>query len=576
MTTHLRHIDPARFRFEAIDRGLIELPWILRSCRLKILMVVDGYPGNFLNVSFSNSYFGLSAVLDTLRDNPEWWAKFEVTRAHRQIDSFKPDPATEPDLHDKYGPHYENFRFAGPGMPPGFNINEYDQIWLFGSRANENDSDRLRDDELQALADWMDNHQGGLFATGDHADLGASLCSRVPRAGSMRKWTSADGVPQPTGLNRHDTLLKGHNSVYTFNDESDDLPMNIRLKRYPLLSWGRWFRNYAPHPIFCGIDGPIDVLPDHPHEGWVNEDSDVDLTANIAVTGQPEYPSAGSVQAKPEVIAWARVQGDHTNTSDLNKGAANGKEFGAVGAYDGHRSNVGRVVVDSTWHHWFDVNLTGRPTDGGDLVDPVPVGDPKAEGFLFSPAGVTQYKRIQNYFRNVALWLASPGKQRCMFLRAMWGVINRYHLVEQLHPRLPLYELGMYARDAIGRRAGHCTIRQFIFPYFPEIIWERFIPLDDPRPCLSCPPWEVFETLLVGGIAREMLELAYKYRDDAKGAPEDQIAQCAAQGLRTGLSELESILSESDDKIASLRSDLSVCEKTLPDAESFLGGDSSK
>ena len=89
----------ARNKFEAIDRGDITLPGFLRPCRLKILMVIDGFPGSFLNVSFSDSYFGLATVLDTLRTNPEWWVKFNVTRAHRQTDSFKPNPATEPVLH---------------------------------------------------------------------------------------------------------------------------------------------------------------------------------------------------------------------------------------------------------------------------------------------------------------------------------------------------------------------------------------------------------------------------------------------------------------------------------------------
>ena len=27
--------------------------------------------------------------------------------------------------------------------------------------------------------------------------------------------------------------------------------------------------------------------------------------------------------------------------------------------YDGHRADVGRVVCDSTWHHFVNVNLTG-------------------------------------------------------------------------------------------------------------------------------------------------------------------------------------------------------------------------
>ena len=92
-------------------------------------MVVYGYPKSFLNISFSDSYFGLATVADTLRNNPEWWVKFEVTRAHRQTDTFKPNSATEPLLHACYGPHFEGFRFT----QAGFDINQYDQVWFFAA-----------------------------------------------------------------------------------------------------------------------------------------------------------------------------------------------------------------------------------------------------------------------------------------------------------------------------------------------------------------------------------------------------------------------------------------------------------
>ena len=75
-----------------------------------------------------------------------------------------------------------------------------------------------------------------------------------------------------------------------------------------------------------------------------------------------EYPRIGRRRLKPEIIAWANVLDDHTNVTDTNKGAANPKRFGAIGAYNGHCVKIGRVVVDSTWHHWFDVNLNGRLT----------------------------------------------------------------------------------------------------------------------------------------------------------------------------------------------------------------------
>ena len=239
------HLDAlravSRAKFEAIDRGDLVLKHFLLPCRLKILMVVDGYPGSFLNISFSDSYFGLATVADTLRNNPEWWVKFDVTRAHRQTDSFKPNPATEPLLHARYGPHFEGFRFT----QPGFDINQYDQVWFFGARSNPNDTERLSDAELEIIARWMDTKKGGVFATGDHADLGASLCARLPRARSMRRWTNTAApnvvpmpVPQNSGPNRHDTLLKGDDPFYKWRRApASRSPTYLRRKKPTRWRW---------------------------------------------------------------------------------------------------------------------------------------------------------------------------------------------------------------------------------------------------------------------------------------------------------------------------------------------------
>jgi len=557
-------------RFEQFERGDRLPAFFLRPCQLKILMVVDGYPGTFLNVSYSHSYFGLSAVLDTLRENPEHYAKFNVTRAHRQTDSFKPDPVLDPDLNAKYGPHHENFRFD----QAGFNLDEYDQVWIFGARDNPNDSDRLTDNELEVLARWMDNG-GGLFATGDHADLGASLCSRVPRASTMRKWTNAQGVPSAGGLNRHDTLVKGADSFYTFDDESDITPMKTTYKKYHLNTWSPVFRRHAPHPILCGKDGVINILPDHPHEGEVIADGDIDHTSTFsfgAYTNKDEYPTVSSVQAKPEVIAWAHVLGDHSSTTDLNKGAVNSKTFGAIGAYDGHLSNVGRVVVDSTWHHWFDVNLTGRPVSRLDSA-PFNSTNPKTEGFEYNTQGIKELSRIQNYFRNVALWLANEQDQRCMFLRAIWGTIIRYPLVEEVHSRLTLWDLGQTARDAIGRRASQCTVTRWVFDLFPiELIhqWER-IPGPDPFPCLSCPPIESLEILTLGGIVREMVDaMPELYSNKASKPDETMLANCLVKGAQQGIKALLESQEKSMKTTSELLAELQQSTKKIPSSKAFI------
>ena len=515
-----------RHRFDAIDRGDLLVPWVLRPCRMKILMVVDGNPGSFVNITFGRLYFSLSAVVDLLAHSPDWWVKYDVTKAHRQT-----DPLGAADI--------EGFRFT----QAGFDINDYDQVWFFGARINVNDSLRLADNEIEILARWMDERQGGVFATGDHADLGASLCGRIPRVSTMRKWAISQNPPANSGLNRHDTLRRGHDNFYTFNDESDDIPMPVRVRRYPLWSTTIFHRRWAPHPVLCGKDGVIDVLPDHPHEGEVIEPANPTAQFSFGnYTNRPEYPDVNGHRELPQIIAWANVLGDHTEGrggqpgTDRNKGPANAKEFGAVGAYDGHQGSVGRVVVDSTWHHWFDVNLIGRPRSG-DAVDPVPDADPKAFGFELTPEGQAQYTRIKEYFLNTAKWLGSPAKQRCMFLRAIWGIVIRYPLAEQISPKMPIWELGGFARDAIGRRAGHCTMYSWILPEFA--IWRKYIPFDirhieDDRPDFAGPNWEAFETYVLGGITKEMLKLAYATGDSIEELDERKAAMALTKGLSAG------------------------------------------
>lgn len=531
-----------RERLRAIDTGQLTLsPIWLRPCRVNILMVVDN------GVSFNHFYFGLSDVLDTLRNNPEYWVDFEVTRAHRGSDPNAPTSGSPADV--LYGPHFEDFRFD----QAGFDLDDYDQVWFYGFESGPNVPHALDDGELEILYRWMNERDGGVFATGDHEDLGEALCSRIPRVRNMRDW-SFPPAPDNNGLDRHDTLVPGHDYAataidesdqYTFDDESDDVPMKVRLRRYydwrwwwprwqPPFAW-RWFRSWSPHPVLCGTDGPIDILPDHPHEGRIVEPSDLTDTPGFNGYSHREYPDLAGSPLSPEIVAWARVQADH-KASDF-KGLVNAREFGAVGAYDGHKVGVGRVVVDSTWHHWFDVNLTGRMNLFSDVPGNVETGDPrKLNGFLDTPAGVQALDRIRNYFRNVAVWLSPPAKIRCMAFRAMWGSLLRYPLREELSLKAPYVLAGRTARDALGRYAGQCTVRSF----WPVLV-ARFELLERLDPDLLVGPIPELEELgdaVLGGAVLEMLRVLPEFAEKGTAPSDEELAELAERGTARALDEL--------------------------------------
>ena len=107
----------------------------------------------------------------------------------------------------------------------------------------------LRDDELKVLAEWMDRG-GGVFATGDHWNLGASMCSRIPRVRTMRKWTVDQGVPPQHGPTRHETTQGLPGVVTGYEHEEDTVPQPIEPVYRPTAT-SIAIRNYVPHPLLC-------------------------------------------------------------------------------------------------------------------------------------------------------------------------------------------------------------------------------------------------------------------------------------------------------------------------------------
>jgi hypothetical protein len=546
-----------RERMRLIDAGLIPIKYLPRPCTVRILMLVDD------GISYNQFYFGLSEVLDTLRGAPEWWVRFDITRAHRHTD---PNPPATPAGMALYGPHLQNFHFN----QAGFDIDTFDEVWFYGFNSGAGTPgtcapltgippNALTDAELAVLYRWMNERDGGVFATGDHANLGEALCSRIPRVRSMRKWAfnpvgdPVNSAPNNTGVNRHDTLVPGHDRAdtandeaaqYTFDDESDDLPMPLRLRWYALRYQCRvgfkllhpgWYRfPRVPHPLLCGKAGPITAFPDHPHEGEVRVPTALGDTPAFCAYSAREYPDLGASPLSPQIVAWARVRDDH-KVGDF-KGSVNAKEFGVVGAYDGHCVGVGRVVVDSTWHHWFDVNLTGRMVLFDDAPGNIETGDArKQKGFLDTPAGVAALGRIRNYFRNVALWLAPPARQRCMACKALWGAIHRFPLKADLRADMPIEEIGHQAWQVLVKMAGRCQVQGW---------WEVLV--DHPRlnklfdlDRYDAPPelLQRIDEYMLGAVLRDLLVLRAQLPEGTHPS-DDDLQKHALRAVESGFKAL--------------------------------------
>src|SRR5690606_17446216 len=396
------------------------------------------------------------------------------------------------------------------------------------------------DAELRIVAEWMERG-GGVFAAGDHSLLGASMCSRIPRVRNMRRWRRAQGVPSFTDDDRHETLVhapQGGELAW----EGDRWGQQIFpvYRSASSLAFHRF-----PHPLLCGRAGIIDRFPDHMHEGGVIEDDDVPLGEPLNIPGYSgeEFPAVEPVlegaaalgpevlrpRPRPQVIA-------HAFTTNRD---AEVRRFAVVGVYDGEPVGIGRVVVDSTWHHWFSMNLVG---------------------FQAEAPGV--YAGMQDYYRNVGLWLATPQQRAAMLFAATWGVLVGKQ-PGAFDRALGIWDLGQRVLDAIGRTAPQCIVTELITTLLD--LRESRVPgasRESPvtanrRPARVKPPVVLANEAIVGGIAFELVELAHHHiRERALGRKTQvdgaAILRRGMQGVRAGVRELELALSESYARLAQL------------------------
>lgn len=388
-------------------------------CPQRVLVVADGALG------FGTNGFGLSEFVGILRGGGH-----SVSTAHRSGDGA----ATLP------GP----FRFDSAATP--LDRAHYDQLWLFGF------SDVAIDDtEQRAVAAFM-REGGGVFATGDHGRLGWGMGAQLPRVRAMRDWS---GVPM-SSPDRLDTVLDaGADAIKQFGDQSNAVPQ----RTYPV-----WFSNggdeyvastWAVHPLLRDPSGAIDVMPDHPHE------SECFAPAPAAGThaGVEEWPApvAGGARIAPQIVSVSISAGRF-----LTSGAPNGtgtkppvhpRSFGGISVYDGDAARVGRIVCDSTWHHFVNINLNGSEAGADSLGTPF-------TGLYVGGVPTADYRRIQRYYLNAVRWLAPANRRQCWPWLTL--ALVRFDLdVRELvlpHPHPcpwdPLVEIGLVAEQALSRHWG--------------------------------------------------------------------------------------------------------------------------
>lgn len=349
-------------------------------------------------------------------------------------------------------------------------LEKFDEIWFFGvhqvNRKNFNigilrggPQSELGKEEVLALSNWMrvggetGLDGGGVLMTGDHANLrppdavsnedaacpdnseheeflglGRALGHCVPRAGLMRKW---EGKPTAFKENSFNTQspITGIKSD-SLRLQVDPIPQQLILQTFD--EKGNPVSGGQVHPLFFYKDGQaIQVFPDHAHEGAIIEPSNLEDT-EIWPKNHLE------VQPQPHVLARGI---DKRNFQVLN----------LVSAYDGDCANVGRVIADSTWHHYVNVNLHKfRP--------------PAREG--------SDGDQIGQFYANLAIWLSPRSIRRKMAEKMTEWLANFPLMLEEVGGD-PL-EIGQKAYLILSKVASPCEIHELLLMLVPDNIRARF------------------------------------------------------------------------------------------------------
>jgi hypothetical protein len=324
----------------------------------------------------------------------------------------------------------------------------FDEVWFFGFHQSNKKrvsfgmfrggpESELTENEVSVLRLWMEaggNNKsvgGGVLLTGDHnhprpADAtpgtnplcpdnpvpqaflgrGRALGRCVPRAGQLRTWEC-----EPT--NRAED---SHNTIESSGIQTDRIPQQLIHRNVDAA--GNLDPNGQPHPIFRYKPGSwISFFPDHNHEGEVIVPTDFD-------------PELWRGQVRPHVVARG-IDRRHATLVDL------------VVAYNGDLANVGRIVADSSWHHYFNINLRqfAHPAPDGSAAD-----------------------QIGQFYANLAVWLSPRHKRYEMTLAMLWRLANYTALMEQLDD---VVSIGREAHAILSQAASPCEIYEMFQAVIP-------------------------------------------------------------------------------------------------------------
>ena len=155
-------------------------------------------------------------------------------------------------------------------------------------------------------------------------------------------------------------------------------------------------------------------MPDHPHEGECKPE--VDFTVVNPSTGVPT-----SIRTQNIAVSFV-LAGNTSGTKDPTDAHC----FPSIAVWDGRQANVGRIVIDSTWHHFVNINLWGF--------------------------NASTYSIIEQYYMNIARWMTRYKLMLCWYRKWVIKGVFSDRVVEasMFRPNMKLNDISFAELNTIG------------------------------------------------------------------------------------------------------------------------------
>lgn len=406
---------------------------------IKILLYTDNS-----DTKIDNSAHGLGTMVAHLKAHEPAFAEFDVTLLCRNAGGSTPaENKLVKDLVNKF----DEIWFFGYHQ---INRKRPGQLFLRGSSSSE-----LEPEEIVALKNWMkvSNQGGGVMVTGDHSEIppadavksdlrecpdsgkgeplgiGRAIGRCVPRAGQMRNW---DGLPTSQPRDSFNTQVSRPGiDVDLLLLQIDHVPQRLVLPHFD--DQGNQVTNGEPHQLFWYTsDNWIRVFPDHAHEGAVV------LPTAEQLADEEMWPKVQGKQPTPKFVAYGI---DERNCRLLP----------LIATYNGDAVNRGRVVTNSSFHHYLNINLTNYPPGQ-------PVG--------------SDADQIGRYYSNLALWLCPRSQRRRMAEMMISRIASHPSILEEFgnHPLI----IGRAAYFLLLSESSVCEIHELLQAMMPNSVLSRF------------------------------------------------------------------------------------------------------